>query len=262
MLPVFYTFNKEFAHKTSFDGIITTISISKGEYMELYRYVSFETFVDLVQSSSLCFVFPPVSWEDTHEGFLYRAIKTPEGKQKILSLIPTQQNRLFAEAVLTDETLNHTRFQCWTQAQDQVALWSIYNYMNKAIMISSTSEKLEQLSFEEQKVTLMQLTYVNSISLEDEVKFVIGQKIFAPDIFRTKRSAFEHEKEVRAFVGTTRLINPMNPLRVPVPNIQDFIEGVMVHPNAPSWYVAVVEEYCRINHIRFLGQSKLYKFEI
>jgi len=70
--------------------------------MKLCRYVSFESFVDLVQSKSLNFVYPPYAWEDTYEGFLYRAIKTPNGKARILKLLNDKQRQL-AESVLCNE---------------------------------------------------------------------------------------------------------------------------------------------------------------
>lgn len=230
--------------------------------MKLYRYISFESFVDLIQTSSLCFSYPPIAWDDTFEGFLYRALKTPQGKQKILSLIDSDEQRLFAETILSDATLNQSRYLCWTRAKDKVALWSIYNYMNKAIMICTTSKKIEELKYENRNVALMQVNYVSSISLEDEVKFIQGKTIFTPNIFRTKRRDFKHENEVRAHIGTLNKIDPRTPLRVQIPNLLSFLDGVMVHPSAPSWYVGVVEEYCKINKIKFLGQSKLYKFEV
>lgn len=233
-----------------------------GERMKLYRYIAFESFVDLVQSQSLSFSYPPVAWEDTYEGFLYRAIRTPIGREKILSLLDSEQQARFAEAVLSDEILKQARYLCWTQAKDKLALWSIYHYQNKAVMICTTDKKIQLLKCDNQSVSLMKVNYVKSLSLEDEVKAIQGKKISSPDIFRSKRSDFQHEKEFRAFIGTLKKIDPNTPLRVPIPDIRNFIEGVMIHPSAPTWYVGVVEEYCKINHIKFLGQSKLYKFEL
>lgn len=233
-----------------------------GERMKLYRYIAFESFVDLIQSQSLCFSYPPVAWEDAYEGFLYRAIRTPIGKEKILSLLDSEQQARFAEAVLSDEILNQARYLCWTQAKDKLALWSIYHYQNKAVMICTSDKKIQLLKCDNRSVSLMKVNYVNSLTLEDEVEAIRGKMISSPNIFRSKRSDFKHEKEFRAYIGTLKKIDPSTPLRVPIPDIMDFLEGVMVHPSAPSWYVDVVAEYCRINHIRFLGQSKLYKFEI
>jgi len=230
--------------------------------MKLYRYIAFESFVDLVQSQSLCFFYPPVAWDDTYEGFLFRAMKTPLGREKIFGILNSIKQKQVAEIMLSDTILNQARYLCWSRAKDSLALWSIYHYMNKTIMICTTSQKIQLLKYDNRCVSLMKVNYVKSYSLEDEIKTILTDPISTPEIFRTKRVDFKHENEVRAYIGTVRKIEPTSPIRVPVPNISDFIEGVMVHPNAPTWYVRVVEEYCRINSIRFLGQSKLYKFEI
>ena len=221
--------------------------------MKLYRYIAFESFVDLVQSQSLCFSYPPFAWEDTYEGFLYRAIKTPVGREKILSLIDSKEQARFAEAVLTDDALNHARYLCWSQSKDKLALWSIYPHQNKAVMICTSDKKLQQLKCDGLSVSLMKVNYVNSLTLEDEVEAIRGKSISSPNIFRSKRSDFKHEKEYRAYIGTLKKIDPSTPLIIPIPDIRNFLEGVMVHPSAPTWYVGVVEEYCQINHIKFLG---------
>ena len=44
-------------------------------------------------------------------------------------------------------------------------------------------------------------------------------------------------------------------------NISDFLEGVMVHPLAESWYVDIVKEICQSKGIEFDGQSTIYKLK-
>lgn len=44
-------------------------------------------------------------------------------------------------------------------------------------------------------------------------------------------------------------------------DISDFLEGVMVHPIAPQWYVDIVEDICRLRNINFEGQSEIYKLK-
>ena len=41
-------------------------------------------------------------------------------------------------------------------------------------------------------------------------------------------------------------------------DITEYIEGVMVHPLAPQWYVKIIEDICKIKKIRFDGQSEIY----
>lgn len=42
---------------------------------------------------------------------------------------------------------------------------------------------------------------------------------------------------------------------------KDLIDDVMVHPLAPDFYVDIVQNYCKRYELKFLGKSKLYKFE-
>ena len=44
-------------------------------------------------------------------------------------------------------------------------------------------------------------------------------------------------------------------------NISDFLEGVMVHPSAPEWYVNIVQDICLQKGIHFDGQSQIYKLK-
>lgn len=41
-------------------------------------------------------------------------------------------------------------------------------------------------------------------------------------------------------------------------NISEYIEGVMVHPMAPKWYVNIVQDICQSRKIKFDGQSEIY----
>ena len=41
-------------------------------------------------------------------------------------------------------------------------------------------------------------------------------------------------------------------------DISEYIEGVMVHPMAPEWYVNIIQEICQSKKIKFDGQSQIY----
>ena len=232
--------------------------------MELHRYISFESFVDIVQSKSLKFVYPPVAWEDTYEGYAYRAMQTLSGRERIFSiLISRGVDKDHAGLFLNDGLLSTLRYQCWSKAKDKVAMWSIYSYSSKALMISTKSEELEKLTINGRRnVQLMPVNYVQSLSLEDELTALTPTTFTSNLIFQSKRNEFSHEEEIRAYIDTNGILNKQLPLSVPIKNVQEFIGGVLVHPNSPTWYVDVVQEYCKANGINFLGQSRLYKFEM
>lgn len=41
-------------------------------------------------------------------------------------------------------------------------------------------------------------------------------------------------------------------------DISEFLEGVMVHPLAPQWYVDIIRNICQSKKIKFDGQSEIY----
>ncbi len=44
-------------------------------------------------------------------------------------------------------------------------------------------------------------------------------------------------------------------------DIAEFLEGVMVHPLAPQWYVDIIQDICEARKIKFDGQSEIYMLE-
>ena len=44
-------------------------------------------------------------------------------------------------------------------------------------------------------------------------------------------------------------------------DISEFLEGVMVHPLAPQWYVDIIQDICEARKIKFDGQSEIYMLE-
>ena len=252
----------------------------------LYRYISFETFVGMVQKKALTFVTPD-KWEDPKEAApFYKLLGTIEDKYlKILLALIYQK----------------TYCQCWTKAVESDALWRIYAYGNRAIQIKVREKNLQLLP----DVNIMQVEYLDQIKLEDASGHI---ESFLRSL-AIKRRAFQHEEEVRlikhyrfedtndaekqikAFLAINdhpqmvEIIDSLYPDLSPEEQVQNishllnigknkvetldisfegiagFIGGVKVHPLAPSWYVNIVKEYCTINSVPFEGQSTLYSDE-
>lgn len=248
----------------------------------LYRYISFESFVGMVQNKALSFVLPEL-WDDPKECAPF---------EQLLLSTDNLYERIFLASVY-----NKTYCQCWTRVSESDAMWRIYSYNNRAIQIKVSEEKLCLLP----DVKLVPVVYSDQIELNEtkEVdKFLRSLAI--------KRRAFQHEDEIRlikhykflddddiekhvkAFLAVSEhpqmveLIENLFPglspkeqinnigellntgknkkvtLEVSYESIPDFIGGVLVHPLAPDWYVKIVEEYCKRNSLPFDGQSTLY----
>ena len=252
----------------------------KGKF--LYRYISFETFVGMVQKNALTFVLPTL-WEDPQElAPFYQLIKkTNSGIE--YAYYTAIHNKVYA--------------QSWSELAESDAMWRIYAYDNKAIRIRISEESLVLLN----GVTAVPVTYSDEKFNCDK----IDENVFLTSL-AYKRTAFSHEKEVRLIKrykyrdmedaelhikallvvaehpqwveilesmfpdmepkekvkAISRLINTGVESKitqdVSYEHIPSFIEGVMVHPLAPDWYVDVVREYCMRNNIPFDGKSELY----
>lgn len=250
----------------------------------LYRYISFEAFVGMVQTKSLTFVSPEL-WDDPKEGAPF--------EQLLLNL---DDGKLY-ERIMLYSVYNKTYAQCWTELSESDAMWRIYSFNNRAVQVKVSKNNLRLLP----DVHIIPVKY----SDEMDVGASAGIDAFLQSL-ATKRRAFEHEREVRlikhyrfsgeddleqhikAFMATyneskrLEVIDSMYPeltleekvnkvvellnigkdkkktLDISFQSIPHFIVGVKVHPLAPDWYVSIVEEYCKRNDLPFDGRSTLY----
>ena len=227
----------------------------------VYRYISFESFVDVVINERLTLVSPLSFWEDTYEGWLFRMLqqKYPDSQSNQFPQNALQAIQLLGKTVVA---------QCWTKNCDSVAMWSIYSYSNKAVMIKTRRSKLASIN---RIMSLVDVEYNDTKQIaEDELRKMMqfyntqtGLGLFAP--FIRKRTAFSHENEVRLFAAKDGLINTNSKgetLDLNIAPVSEFIDGVMVHPLAPVWYVNIVQTFCDRFHIVFDGRSELYQLKI
>ena len=250
----------------------------------LFRYISFETFVGLVQKKALTFVSPTV-WDDPKESDPFF---------QLLGKIEDKNLRIMLYAIY-----QKTFCQCWSKAVESDAMWRIYAYGNRAIQIKVPEKNLQLLP----NVDLIPVVYSDKFDFDLDSK---GHKDSFLRSLAIKRRAFQHEKEVRLinfyhftdeddaikhvkatlaihdhpqmveiieslYPGLsmeeqveklTTLVNAGNnrktTIDIPFVDIPNFIQGVKVHPLAPNWYVDIVGEYCKRNDIPFDGKSTLY----
>ncbi len=48
-------------------------------------------------------------------------------------------------------------------------------------------------------------------------------------------------------------------IKLKIPDMKDYLEGIRVHPFAPDWYVNLVKTICRNYRVTFFGKSDLYR---
>ena len=281
----------------------------------LYRYISFEDFVNLLINNKDRFV-RPASWEDKYEGYLFSHMET---KEEIREIVKEMYNNLCPRNyyAISDNYFRmwHSKWfahaQCWSKHAETDAMWRCYAYGNRAIRIRTRDDKLlnhakrvldEKNNY---KVHLKKVSYdlKKKNGLQQQIE-QMGETESAYESYFHKRSAFRHEGEYRllivdnslsgaAFMSSfgvkfkieeqvkdksdeeiiSYLTEKIYEQRVgwkkdndfikieKAGDISEYIEGVMVHPLAPQWYVKIIQDICLQKNIKFDGQSKIYELE-
>lgn len=259
----------------------------------LYRFMDFETFLEMIQSKSLTFVLPSL-WDDPYEfepfyTFFEQSLKKSE-------------NPILAAMQFTIK--RKTYAQCWTSLPESDALWRIYDKKKNGIRLRVKTEKIEQL----ENITTKKVKYYSNLHNIDYLQY--DNRNF-DQIFCIKRKAFSHEKEVRLL---DRFCFPLNDdeeikkhiqafflangenfrtkymaennissndfetileqllvdtgylglpetKRISFSHIPQFIDSIMLSPFSSDWFESTVLDYCQIHNLRFLGKSQLYTYK-
>ena len=248
------------------------------ESSDLYKFLSFEKFVDMIQSQSLYFVNPSL-WEDPRElwGVECFIAKTPAGETK--NFLICARAKHFA--------------QSWTEIDESDSMWRIYAKKTSDVRISISKQNLEKIS---------NVAYRKIIYRRDIKKYVEKLKNNTEGLekaFCVKTTFFEHEKEVRLIYQEPQDIDPTAAILRSLPDlikqrtihanrdlarrqifdtagfgqnqprskkisfahVENFIKSVMASPFAKDWEVEMLKTYCQERGLNFLGKSKHYTMD-
>lgn len=264
---------------------------------QLCRYIPFEQLIQIVETKSLYFAKPFEAWDDKCEGYLYRALKDGSliTKREFIDIFNENERNEVIESI---NSCKYIRAMSWSHSYNDINLWMSYSYGDKAVMVVVNKDELLNLTYEYNGLTDEQfsdvfgkegiqlqgfdlfdnakkmpifpqpITYVSEMSTHGELEELResydsqgGINWSYPIILGRKRSAFSFEKEIRVMINAPFFAGEKAKQGfVNIININKLIEGVMVHPKAPSYYENIVEEYCNNHKIRFLGKSKVLEF--
>lgn len=265
--------------------------------ISIYRFTSFESLINIVQSQALSFVSYDL-WDDPYEGFIFKALQAEEGRNKIQALIKKHQFQL-VNIMMLDFLRYSIHGQSWSKCSESDAMWRIYSNNKRAVRIETDRKSIGNLT----EISFNEIGYADYRSLEEELLSLVdgtGKKISVGKVLLKKRTAFKHEEEVRLLTkvnldylasakpdkaqelmnkglrglrnagkiteqqfstgweNNNRINKVPRVVSVDFSHIECFIKSVLVHPQAPSWYVDTVQEYCKRNGLSFLGKSELY----
>lgn len=161
---------------------------------------------------------------------------------------PWSQTIQVKRAAFAEAVRRFTYISCWHMNEhESAAMWSLYARDGRGVAVRSTFQRLKaSLSTAPETVSIGVVKYIDYTSgYIDETNFL------AP--FIHKRLSFQHERELRAII----LRRPEehyeeNGHTLPGPNeggptgmsvavaLKDLVTSVYVHPDAPTWFSALV----------------------
>ncbi len=152
----------------------------------LWRYMSFEKFVSLLNTKSLFFTRAD-KFDDPFEGFTHPLVKRDyESSIDTNALVEFQKN-----------LPKYALCSCWHHAEEEsIAMWEKYHMQNSGIAIKTTFSKFKDCLKEDYRVFLGKIEYI------DHYAYPVPQNISEMSMFYTwyfhKRKTFEYEREFRA----------------------------------------------------------------
>ncbi len=211
------------------------------EESEVWRYMDFTKFVDMLDSRGL--FFPRLSdlrKIDPYEGS-YIPFTSHEKKDE-------QSKKLLREI---DKALpNDTFVSCWYLSDvESAALWKLFRKSNEGIAIRSDIGRLvNSIEFHNSEHTIYMGSVVYGHDKVAARKTTHPKTFTGDDAVFTKRQCFEHEKELR-------LVMYVNDMKVPVlsdgrsvklkVDLDVLISEIIVSPEAPPWMEDLVRRVTR-----------------
>ena len=200
----------------------------------LWRYLDAAKFLDLLHSQSLFFTRGD-QFEDKFEGAFTKSIK-----QAIEQSYRTNKIDFFYDE-FKKRLRERVFLNCWhANADDSMAMWSIYGRSAIAVAITTTVARLRD-TIEE-----LHLPYHVSIARVQYVKHWRDPKLRInpySNVFAYKVKAYDFEKEVRVIVD--RFHDEFDatipewgmPIKV---SLRKLLGSIVVAPEAPPWFLELV----------------------
>ncbi len=238
--------------------------------LPLYRYISFEYFIQMLFTQELALVHPS-KWNDSYELYWKNFFETQEGREQLDAYVKQFEGN---EREYARQTISLCRYKydnsyclCFSREKDAEVLWNARSDDRHGIMFATTQSKIYNLFSEDKNVIIKEVQY----DLEStQPQAFLRNFQFSPgwalqedpdELLLHKRRIFSYEKEVRLIFSPAE--KPEGSiLKKPIPDLSAFIDGVMVHPLASDAYVHSIELLCKHFNIPFWGRSEVYSFKL
>ncbi len=226
----------------------------------IFRICRFKRLLQLLIEKELV-LFKPKEWEDPFENFLLKCkVNTSNGEVGTLESIANSWYGL-----------------CWTLNPDSDAMWRIYSQDKDGLQIKTTIRKLAENLWEptnkassikyfigkvEYKSREQIENFLSQTSFQDVA--LGGDNIGFAETLLIKRTAFEHENEVRILAND---LGPSNPdprvkgdfYTIPI-NPNDLIDEICIDPRLNDKEVVSLKSIIKgLGYTGITTQSDLYK---
>jgi hypothetical protein len=207
----------------------------ENDAVKIWRYMDFTKFVSILENKGL--FFPRAdNLGDPFEGSFSSV------NQKLRPLI-YKHSKLFSDEKRIGEIIRNLRswvvISCWhVNEYESAGMWNLYARTEEAVCIQSTYKRLRDILSKKSKIGL-----VKYVDYRNE--WIPESNILAP--FMYKRKSFEHERELRAVINLSGIIEsasdisdiegepPIGGIWVPI-DLNEIIEKVYAAPYAPEWF--------------------------
>lgn len=196
--------------------------ISPNDADTLWRYMSFEQFVDILAIDSLFFTRAH-KFEDPFEGFIPSILENDFYEQSLVEYlsqtykVPLQGKLKDVTIKIRDEIPNYIMCSCWHKNREEsMALWKDYRTRGSGIAIKTTVRQLkdsliDQIDFHVGEIIYLRsdiydFEYIQNLLNIDRQRQNYDPKVLTYFPYFYKRKAFEYEKEVRVVIDYKELL--------------------------------------------------------
>ena len=232
----------------------------------LCRYVPFCNFCEMLFFQCLTLVSPE-QWNDKYENYVMSLISQGKLSGDFVEQIK-KENRFNDEQVeeilgFAKDICKVAQCLCFSQSIDAEVMWNAYKYGNEAIMWITTDEKIKSITSD---YVLAKVDYdLETIGINgflDQFSTYNGDVALknVQSFLSHKRQFFQYENEWR--IIDMHFANSVSKtLSFKIPSLSDFIDGVMVHPQAEERYVRLIKQICEHFGVKFIGKSQIYEMK-
>lgn len=247
--------------------------------MSIYKYISFEQFVDLIENEQL-YLTNVTLWDDKYEEVnIYELLNKimPKYIQDSFSKDKESMNSLIQDSKKINKTIYA---QSWSiKSKESDAMWKIYSPNKTGVRISIEIGKIfEQIKKKYKNVKKYKINYhKNDKDKIDNLNKDGKNESYELSVLNYKREAFEHEEEYRFSLMIEDLekyinieqkynekfkINEQN-FQVDTPPVLyydcplELINEVLLDPRAPEYFEKTFKTYCI--HRKFKENNIMFK---